>query len=60
MPIANFGVNYGLLNKEQLKNRQTENTNLAEVKDQMLKEYKKEETDNLLNKLENIGYLFDQ
>lgn len=60
VPIVNFGKNYGLFNEDGLKNKRSENTNLQLVRDQLLEEYRKEETDDLLNKLDSIGYLFNQ
>ena len=59
IPIANLGQNYGLVNTKGLKNKNSEFTNLAEVKDELVEKYKKEETDMILNKLTTIEYLYN-
>lgn len=60
IPIANFGRNYGLFNEEGIQNKHSDNTNLQLVKMSLLREYEKEETDEILKKLENLGYLFNR
>mgnify|MGYP001268906130 CR=1 FL=1 len=59
IPIVNFGRNYGLFNEEGIQNKRSDNTNLQSVKMSLLKEYEKEETDEILKKLENLDYLFN-
>jgi hypothetical protein len=56
--LVNFGTNRGLLNATGLKNSNSHVVNLAEVKEELLKKYIQEETDNLLKKLEGLEYLF--
>lgn len=60
IPIANFGQNYGLLNGRGIHNQNSEHTNLAIVKENLIEKYKKEETDEILNKLDGLNYLFDR
>lgn len=69
VPVANFGVNYGLVNNKDTfhdsynghkENKNSkEYTNLEAVKRELLERYIQEETEELLNKVESIGYLFN-
>ena len=61
IPIAANGPNYGLFNYEGTKNSLGEKTtNLGDVKEKLLEKYKQEETDEILSKLDNLNYLFEQ
>lgn len=58
--LANFGGNYGLMNESNLANKNSRLTNLAAIKEDALKQYRQEEVDGILARLENFKYLFDQ
>ena len=58
--LAYHGPNWALLNDEGLKNQHSTSTNIETVLDELVEKYKKEETDSILSKLENLGYLFNQ
>lgn len=54
---ANGGITTdNILNIEKIECK----TNLKEIKKELIEEYKQEETDEILRKLENINYLFNQ
>jgi hypothetical protein len=57
--LSDFGCNYALFNHKQNENSDKKNTNYDSVKEELIKEYIKLETDELLQKLENIKYLFE-
>ena len=56
--LADSGINFGLINNNSTKGKYVLNTNLKEIKEKLVDEYKKEETDSILDKLTNIDYLF--
>lgn len=56
--LADSGINFGLINNNSTKGNYVLNTNLKEIKEKLVDEYKKEETDSILDKLTNIDYLF--
>lgn len=56
--LADSGINFGLINNNSTKGNYVLNTNLKEIKEKLVDEYKKEETDAILDKLTNIDYLF--
>lgn len=60
MTLANFGTNYGLMNEKALDNSNAHLTNLASIKESLLKEYRQKEVDDILAKLDNFSYLFNQ
>ena len=60
IPISNFGGNYALFNEIQSENKRHIHTNYEEVKKQVVEKYKKEETDNLIEKLSSIHYLLQE
>lgn len=60
IPLSNSGPNYGVFNKEQDENSWSKYTNYSEVKEYMVNEYVERETDEIINKLESIGHLFNK
>lgn len=58
--LANFGTNYGLMNATGLQNSNAKLTNLETVRSKMLEEYRQKEIDEILSKLDNFSYLFNQ
>ena len=60
IPISNFGCNYGLFNHDCLRNRNVNITNLEKVYNEILEKNIKIVTDEILNKLKSIEYLFNQ
>lgn len=60
IPLSNFGCNYALFNDDCLKSRYLDNSNLEKVYNEILEENIRIETDELLNKLTEINYLFNQ
>ena len=56
--LADSGINFGIINNNSTKGNYVLNTNLKEIKEKLVDEYKKEETDSILDKLTNIDYLF--
>ena len=59
IPLTTFGRNYALFNTEQEQNSRLKLTNYDEVKELLIKKYIAEETDKIIEQLQNIGYLFD-
>lgn len=60
IPISNFGCNYGLFNHDCLRNSNVNITNLEKVYNEILEKNIKIVTDEILNKLKSIEYLFNQ
>lgn len=60
IPLTNFGCNYGFFNNEQERNSRSKLTNYDEMKEQLIDRYIKEETDKVIDQLQNIGYLFNR
>lgn len=60
IPLADFGVNFGVFNTEQDENPRNEFLNFEEVKDKVIQEKIKEKTDELLNRLSAVDYLFEK
>ena len=56
--LANSGINFGLLITGSTKANYAHHTNLKEIKENLIDQYIKEETDAILDKLTNINYLF--
>lgn len=61
IPLSRFGCNYSLFNDECLKNKfSTDHTTLENVYNEILEENIRKETDNILRRLEDINYLFNE
>ena len=60
IPLATFGVNFGVFNQEQDKNPRNNFLNFEEVKEKVIQEKIKKETDELLNRLSAVNYLFEK
>lgn len=58
IPIANFGCNYGYFNGDQESNSRNKHTNFDQVKEKVIEEYIKEETDRILERIGQIDYLY--
>ena len=58
IPIANFGRNYGYFNGDQESNSRNKHTNFDQVKEKVIEEYIKEETDRILERIGQIDYLY--
>lgn len=60
IPLVNWGSNWALVNGIGIQNKDSvEYTNIENIYEELITEYQKQETDNVLNKLENIKYLFE-
>lgn len=57
IPLADFGSNNGLLTRDLLANTNTIFTNLASLKSRLMVQYKNEETDSILSKLDKLDSL---
>ena|SRR3990167_219687 len=57
--IFAFGCNHALLNGEQNRNKQSEQTNYEEVKKELIEKFIEEETELLLNRMEELKYLMN-
>lgn len=60
IPLATFGVNFGVFNQKQDKNPRNEFLNFEEVKEKVVQEKIKEKTDDLLRRLSSINYFFEK
>lgn len=60
IPLATFGVNFGVFNQQQDKNPRNEFLNFEEVKEKVVQEKIKEKTDDLLRRLSSINYFFEK
>lgn len=60
IPLATSGVNFGVFNQEQDKNPRNKFLNFEEVKEKVIQEKIKKETDELLNRLSAVNYLFEK
>lgn len=60
IPLATFGINFGVFNQEQDKNPRNNFLNFEEVKEKVIQEKIKKETDELLNRLSAVNYLFEK
>lgn len=60
IPLCNFGQNYGIFNSVMNQNKESAVSNFEKVKESLIKEFIKSETDRVLSSLENINYLFNQ
>lgn len=59
IPFVNFGSNCGLLNRNGIENKNSDYTNLKKVREQIIEEYTKEITDEMIDKLDSISFLFN-
>ena len=59
IPLTTIGRNYALFNTEQEQNSRSKLTNYDGVKELLIKKYIAEETDKIIEQLQNIGYLFN-
>ena len=60
IPLATFGVNFGVFNQKQDKNPRNKFLNFEEVKEKVIQEKIKKETDELLDRLSSVNYLFEK
>lgn len=60
IPLADFGINFGVFNQDQDRNPRNEFLNFEEVKDKVVQEKIKKKTDELLNRLSAANYLFEK
>lgn len=60
IPLATFGINFGVFNQEQDKNPRNKFLNFEEVKEKVIQEKIKKETDELLDRLSSVNYLFEK
>ena len=60
IPIAGFGINFGVFNQKQDENPRNEFLNFEEVKEKVVQEKIKEKTDDLLRRLSSLNYLFEK
>ena len=60
IPLATFGVNFGVFNQEQDKNPRNKFLNFEDVKEKVIQEKIKEKTDELLSRLSSVNYLFEK
>ena len=60
IPLAGFGFNFGVFNQKQDENSINEFLNFEEVKEKVIQEKIKEKTDELLDRLSSVNYLFEK
>jgi hypothetical protein len=60
IPLSDFGINFGVFNQEQDKNPRNKFLNFEEVKEKVVQEKIKKKTDELLNRLSAVNYLFEK
>lgn len=60
IPLAIFGVNFGVFNQKQDKNPRNEFLNFEEVKEKVVQEKIKGKTDDLLHRFSSLNYLFEK
>lgn len=60
IPIANFGINFGVFNQKQDENPRNKFLNFEDVKEKVVQEKIKEKTDELLYRLSSVNYLFEK
>lgn len=60
IPLADFGINFGVFNQKQDENPRNIFLNFEEVKDKLVQEKIKNKTDELLNRLSAVNYLFEK
>lgn len=60
IPLATFGVNFGVFNQKQDENPRNIFLNFEDVKEKVIQEKIKEKTDELLSRLSAVDYLFEK
>lgn len=60
IPLATFGVNFGVFNQEQDKNPRNKFLNFEDVKEKVIQKKIEEKTDELLSRLSSVNYLFEK
>lgn len=60
IPLATFGVNFGVFNQEQDKNPRNKFLNFEDVKEKVVQNKIEEETEELLYRLSSVNYLFEK
>ena len=60
IPLATFGVNFGVFNQEQDKNPRNVFLNFEEVKEKVVQEKIEGKTDDLLHRFSSLNYLFEK
>lgn len=60
IPLATFGVNFGIFNQRQDKNNKNKFLNFEDVKEKVIQEKIEQKTDELLHKLNAVSYLFEK
>ena len=60
IPLASFGVNFGILNQRQDNNDRNKFLNFEDVKEKVIQEKIEQKTDELLYKLNSVSYLFEK
>jgi len=60
IPLATFGVNFGVFNQDQDKNPRNNFFNFEDVKEKVIQKKIEEETEELLYRLSSVNYLFEK
>ena len=60
IPLATFGVNFGVFNQDQDKNPRNKFSNFEDVKEKVVQKKIEEETEELLYRLSSVNYLFEK
>ena len=60
IPLASFGVNFGIFNQRQDNNDRNKFLNFEDVKEKVIQEKIEQKTDELLHKLNSVSYLFEK
>ena len=60
IPLATFGVNFGVFNTEQDKNPRNKFINFEDVKEKVIQEKIEEKTEEVLYRLSSVNYLFEK
>lgn len=60
IPLADFGVNFGIFNQRQYKNDRNQFLNYEDVKEKVIQEKIEQKTDELLLQLNAVSYLFEK
>ena len=60
IPLADFGINFGVFNQKQDENPRNEFLNFEYVKEKVIQEKIEKETEELLYRLSSVNYLFEK
>lgn len=60
IPLATFGVNFGIFNQRQDNNDRNKFLNFEDVKEKVIQEKIEQKTDELLHQLNAVSYLFEK